>query len=482
MKRFTKKIHMAGIGGAGMSPLAEVLMSRGHCVTGSDRAVSDSTRHLETLGIKVQCGHEPSLIKGADLLVYSSAVGDDNLERVYADQNGIPAMRRAEVLGDVMRSNFTICVSGTHGKTTTTSLVGTVLTDANISPMVLVGGMLRETGSHAIVGKGGVIVAEADEYDRSFLAMYPSIAVITNIEADHLDCYRDIDDIKDAFVQFTERTPFDGAVIACIDDDGVRDILPRIRRTTVTYGVDEQADYRAVGIKFENVKTSFNVVHKNKQSGAAYIGLHGLHNVRNALAALAVACETGIEFEKAALGIAKFRGVKRRFEVTGEVGGITVVDDYAHHPSEIRATLEAARGMCGGRIVVVFQPHLYTRTRDFMEQFASSLSMADTVIVTGIYKAREEPITGVDAIDIVNLINGVCIDGSSPTAVCKDVIINKNGSVTNEPKAIYVDDKNNVIEKLRGKLNKGDMVIFMGAGDIWETARDFVAGEGGENG
>jgi len=459
MKRFTKKIHMAGIGGAGMSPLAEVLLSRGHCVTGSDKAVSDSTRRLETLGIRVQCGHIPSLIKGADLLVYSSAVSDDNPERVYAAENGIPEMRRAEVLGDVMRSNFTICVSGTHGKTTTTSLVGTVLTDAEISPTVLVGGMLRESGSHAIVGSGNYIVAEADEYDRSFLAMYPSIAVITNIEADHLDCYKDIDDIKNTFVEFTGRVPFDGAVVACIDDEGVKDVLSRVRRSVVTYGLDVRADYRAVDVKPDNGRTAFEVYHKDKRLGSVSIGIPGLHNVKNALAALAVVCEIGIEFEKAADSAAKFQGVKRRFEVIGEAGGITVVDDYAHHPREITATLEAARGCGYGRVIAVFQPHLYTRTRDFMREFAVSLSAADTVVVTGIYKAREEPIPGVDAADIVNIING---------------------NAAGEPKAVYVDDKNDVIEKLRGRLNKGDMVIFMGAGDIWETAREFAAGEGSD--
>jgi len=455
MKRFTKKIHMAGIGGAGMSPLAEVLMSRGHCVTGSDRAVSDSTRRLETLGIKVQCGHVPSLIKGADLLVYSSAVSDDNPERVYAAQNGIPVMRRAEVLGDVMRSNFTICVSGTHGKTTTTSLVGTVLTDAKISPTVLVGGMLKESGSHAIVGSGNYIVAEADEYDRSFLAMCPSIAVITNIEADHLDCYKDIDDIKNTFVEFTGRVPFDGAVAACIDDEGVRDVIPRIHRSVVTYGVDVGADYRAVDIKSGNGRTEFDVYHKDNRLGNVSIGIPGLHNVRNTLAAIAVACEMGIDFDCTAHSVSCFKGVKRRFEIAGIVDGVTVVDDYAHHPREITATLEAARGCGSGRITAVFQPHLYSRTRDFMREFAASLSIADTVIVTGIYKAREEPIPGVNAADIVNFING---------------------GVNNERKAVYVDDRNDVIEKLRGKLNKGDIVIFMGAGDIWETARGFVTG------
>ena len=444
---------MVGIGGAGMSPLAEVLLSRGHSVTGSDRAVSDSTRHLESLGIKVQYGHEPNLVAGADLLVYSSAVRDDNPERVYAVSNGIPVIRRAEVLGDIMRSNFTVCVSGTHGKTTTTSLVGTVLTDARLSPVVLVGGMLRSVGSHAIIGSGNVIVAEADEYDRSFLAMYPSMAVITNIEADHLDCYRDIDDIKNTFVEFTEKVPFDGAVVACIDDVGVSDILPKIRRSVITYGTEGSADYRAVNVKSGGGRTSFDVLRKGNPLGGVSIGIPGIHNVRNTLAALAVALEVGVEFDVVASSVAVFQGVKRRFEVVGGVGGVTVVDDYAHHPGEISATLEAARGGGYRRVAAVFQPHLYSRTRDFMEQFAVSLSAADMVLVTDIYKAREQPIPGVDAREIADRVNAL-----------------------GRAEALYVRDKNDVAGKLRGMVGEGDLVIFMGAGDIWECARDFAAG------
>jgi len=449
MKPFAKKIHMVGIGGAGMSPLAEVLQSRGHTVTGSDRAVSDASRRLETLGIKVQYGHEPDLVKGAELLVYSSAVKEDNQERKYAADNGIPEIRRAEVLGDIMRSNFTICAAGTHGKTTTTSLIGTILTDAKMSPTVLVGGMLRSVGSHAIVGGGGIVVAEADEYDRSFLAMYPTMAVITNIEADHLDCYKDLDDIKDAFVEFTDRTPFDGAVIACIDDEGVRDILPRIRRSVVTYGTDGKADFRAVDIKFDGGRTEFSVVYKRGlEIGRVSIGIPGMHNVMNTLAALAVATETGIRFSVAADSVSNFSGVKRRFEIVGVADGVTVVDDYAHHPGEIAATIAAARSRGCKRVAAVFQPHLYTRTRDFMDQFARSLGAADLVIVTDIYKAREQPIPGVSAEGIVGRIKNTA--------------------------AYYVGDKNNVINVLSGKVGSGDIAIFMGAGDIWEVAKEFA--------
>jgi UDP-N-acetylmuramate--alanine ligase len=453
MKQFTKKIHMIGIGGAGMSPLAEVLLSRGHCVTGSDKTVSDSTKHLEKLGVKIQYDHEPDLVKNANLLVYSSAVANDNQERKYAAINGIPEIRRAEVLGDVMKSNFTICISGTHGKTTTTSLVGTVLTDAKLSPTVLVGGMLKSAGSHAIVGNGNIIVAEADEYDRSFLAMYPSIAVITNIEADHLDCYKDIDDIKDTFVRFTELVPFDGAVIACVDNTGVSDILPRIRRSVVTYGTDSSADYQAVNIKFAGGRTRFDTLHKGKMLGSVSIGIPGLHNVRNTLAVLAVACEIGIGFDGVAASVSNFQGVKRRFEIIGTVDGVTVVDDYAHHPGEISTTIEAARGGGYRRVIAVFQPHLYTRTRDFMDQFATALSGADMVIVTDIYKAREQPIPGVSAMDIVSRVNNF-----------------------GKADAYYVSDRNDIYENLCDKVGDGDLVIFMGAGDIWESARDFITG------
>jgi len=455
MKRFMKKIHMAGIGGAGMCPLAEVLLSRGHCVTGSDKQVSAATKYLEVLGIKVQYDHEPSLIAGSDLLVFSSAVAVDNPERKYAVANGIPAIRRAEVLGDVMRDGFAVCISGTHGKTTTTSLIGTVFTDAKFSPTVLVGGMMRSAGSHAIVGNGDIFVVEADEYDRSFLAMYPSIAVITNIDVDHLDCYKDIDDIKDAFVQFTERVPFDGAVIVCTDNENVVDILPRIRRSVITYGIGDNTDYRAVNIKHESGKTVFDVLIRGKSSGSISINIPGLHNVRNVLAAIAVATEMGIDFNSIAQSVSNFQGVKRRFEIVGTVNEAVIVDDYAHHPGEITAALEAARSGGYQRIIAVFQPHLYTRTRDFMEEFAVSLSGADTVFVTDIYKSREQPIPGVNASEIVSRINAA-------GKAC----------------ASYIHDKNDVAEKLRDNIGKGDLVIFMGAGDIWESARSLVLGEG----
>jgi len=281
--------------------------------------------------------------------------------------------------------------------------------------------------------------------------MYPFIAVVTCIEADHLDCYSGIDDIKDTFVQFTDLVPFYGAVFACVDDDGVKDVLPKIRRSVITYGVDERADYRAVDIKIESGRTVFDVLHKGNRLGSVSIGIPGTHNVRNTMAALSVACEIGINFDVAVSSVSAFQGVARRFEIVGTVNGATVVDDYAHHPGEISATLEAARGRGYHRVIAIFQPHLYSRTRDFMDNFVSSLSGADIVMVTDIYKARELPIPGVNASDIVDRINAA-----------------------GKPKALYVPNRSDVVKELQGKINEGDLVIFMGAGDIWETARDLV--------
>ncbi|KMQ53050.1 UDP-N-acetylmuramate--alanine ligase [Chitinispirillum alkaliphilum] len=451
MKQFRKQIHMVGIGGAGMCPIAELLHESGHMVTGSDMQRTEATQRLEAAGIKIQYDHTPLLARSADLLIYSSAVKTDNLERVFAAENGIPEMRRAEVLGDLMRNHFTVCVSGTHGKTTTTSLIGALFCDAEENPTVLVGGMLRNTGSHAVIGKGRVMIVEADEYDRSFLAMYPSIAIITNIEADHLDCYNDLDDIKNTFVQFTERVPFYGAVIACIDDPGVRDILPGIERTIITYGLQENADYRAVNVKSADAQCVFDVLHKNTMLGSIKLNLPGMHNLRNALACIASGMEMGIDFETIYKTLSSFEGVKRRYEILGTFGGVTVIDDYAHHPGEIKATLEAA--MNGGykRVFAVFQPHLYSRTRDFMDGFVSSLSLADKVLITDIYKARELPIEGVDASMIAKRLEG-----------------------TGHAYVDFFKNKSTIISHLKNNVEPGDAVVFMGAGDICKTALNFA--------
>jgi len=447
MKQFAKKIHMVGIGGAGMCPLAEVLQAHGHIITGSDKLRSPATSRLESLGIKIQLDHTPDLVKNADLLVYSSAIKTENPERVYAREHGIHEMRRAEVLGELMRAHFTICISGTNGKTTTTSLVGEVFNNAGLGPTVLVGGMLKSADSHAVVGKGNIMIAEADEYDRSFLAMYPSMAIITNIEADHLDCYGSLQSIKEAFLDFTERIPFYGAVIVCSDDCGVREIIPSLHRTVITYGLSNPADYTAEDISFNRGRSSFTVKRRGEICGVVNLNLPGIHNVLNSLAVIAVATEMGIEFDSIASTLSSFKGVRRRFEIIAEVDGITIIDDYAHHPAEIRATINAARKCGYKRLIVVFQPHLYSRTRDLMDQFVESLLEADEVYVTDIYKAREEPIDGISSATIVEKMIKCGHSKASHIACGKDVIL-----------------------ALKNSIKEGDAVIMMGAGDIRDCA------------
>ena len=434
-----------------MCPLAELLQARGHIVTGSDRKSTDVTSRLESLGISVQYDHVPGLVKNADILVYSSAIKEINPERVYARENGINSIRRAEMLGELMRANFTVCISGTHGKTTTTSLTGAIFQEAGKRPTVLVGGVMRGNESNAVIGDGNIMIAEADEFDRSFLVMYPSLAIITNVEADHLDCYGNLENIKDAFVSFTERVPFYGAVIACKDDAGVRSILPLIKKTVITYGVAGDGDYFAENICFSSGKPSFSVRKRGELLGELSLNLTGMHNVLNSLAAIAAASEMGIDFKAIAESLSEFQGVRRRFETIGLVRGITVIDDYAHHPGEIRATLDAARRCDFRRVIAVFQPHLHTRTRDFMDDFVTSLMGADQVFITGIYRARDEKIPDVSAEDMVNKLRS-------------------RGFIN----AHYVACKENLPGLLGKILVDGDGVIVMGAGDIRESAVDLA--------
>lgn len=445
-RSFVKRIHFLGIGGAGMSPLAELMHSQGYIVTGSDRYHSAASSNLEKLGIEVQYSHIPDLIHSADLVVYSSAVREDNPERIYAKENGMRTMRRAEFLGEIMRMYFTICISGTHGKTTTTSLAGNILMAAGMDPTILVGGMLKEKESHAVIGKSSLLIAESDEYDRSFLAMYPTIAVITNVDADHLECYGSYDAICDAFVDFSKKVPFYGAVVACSDDSGVKKILPRIQARTITYGL-RGGEYTAANIQYSNGIPQFNVIHNGNDLGRVSLGIPGEHNILNALAAIVCGAEMNVSFERISSGLSSFTGVRRRFEIISNEKGITIVDDYAHHPNEIRATLAAARKCQYKRVIAVFQPHLYSRTIQFMDDFADVLSHADMVYVAEIYKAREEPVTGVTSATIVERINS-------------------KGCVNAE----YAADWKTLPELLKNVVLPGDAVIFMGAGDIWECA------------
>ena len=446
--RFLKlrRIHFVGAGGVGMSGLAEILLlSTPLEISGCDRERSENTERLTALGARIAYGHDESHLEQADLVVISSAISEGNPEVGAARSRGIPVIRRAEMLAEIMRLKQGIAVAGTHGKTTTTSLAGLVLTEAGFDPTIVVGGRVRILGTNARLGKGEYLVAEADEYDRSFLELTPVVAVITNVEADHLDTYRDLSDILDAFATFANRVPFYGAVVACLDDAGVRKILPRIKRRVVTYGESAEASLRADRIRLEASGTTFEVWEGRTWSlGEVRLPLPGRHNVANALAAIAVGRELSVPFPTIARALKEFTGVVRRFETKGERDGILVLDDYAHHPTEIAATLAAARQVHPGRrLVALFQPHLFSRTRDFAAEFGRALTSADVAVVTDVYPSREKPIEGV---------TGELVASAARSA--------GHGNV------VYVAEKKNVIEELERLLHSGDLLITLGAGDV----------------
>jgi UDP-N-acetylmuramate--alanine ligase len=449
-----RKLHFVGIGGIGMSGIAEILNAEGFTVTGSDRAASENTERLQSLGVSVMIGHDArNLAPDVDALVYSSAVGSDNPEVAEAHRRKIPVIRRAEMLAEVMRLKYGIGIAGTHGKTTTTSMVSLILMEGGIDPTVIVGGRLRGlAGSNARLGKGEFIVVEADEFDKSFLSITPTIAVLTTLETDHLDCYRDLDDIKSAFIQFAGKVPFYGFVVLCLDEPALQDIMPKIKKKIVTYGLNGQADLQAVDIVHRQNITKFTVVSNGKDLGEIELQIPGVHNVQNALAATAVGLELDVPFSKVKAGIEKFTGVFRRWEVKAELDGITVIDDYAHHPTEIKATLAGAKAGWRRRTVCVFQPHLYSRTRDFYDDFGRAFFNADVLVVTDVYPAREEPIQGV---------TGELIANAAKEFGHKQVH--------------YVPEKKDVPAYLMTITRPGDMVITMGAGDIWKFGEEFIS-------
>lgn len=441
-----KNIHFVGIGGIGMSGIAEVLLNLGYTISGSDRSLSDVTDHLATLGATIYEGHSPENVRDADVLVYSSAVTTDNPEVQEAIKRKIPVIKRAEMLAELMRLKFGIAIAGTHGKTTTTSMVGAVLTEGRLDPTLIIGGKVRSLKTNAKLGDSDYLVAEADEFDKSFLKLIPTLAVITNIEADHLDCYDGMEDLHNSFVEFANKVPFYGRVIVCLDNHGVQEILPQLKRSITTYGFNKQANIRAENIRFKEGGSRFEVWVDGEILGKVKLNLPGEHNILNALAAVAVGLELEIPFEKIRRGLEKFSGVNRRFEIRGEFNGIMVVDDYAHHPTEIEATFKAAReGWPERRLVAVFQPHLYTRTRDFYTEFARAFFLVDLAIITEIYPAREEPIEGVDG----NLI----------VKTARDM---------GHRQVFYVPDKTQLPDYLTEKLQPGDMLLTVGAGDVWK--------------
>lgn len=449
-----KTIHFVGIGGIGMSGIAEILLDQGFKVTGSDKALTEVTDRLKKLGATIMEGHRAeNVLETVDVLVYSSAVSFDNPELLEAEKRKIPVIRRAEMLAEVMRLRYGVGIAGTHGKTTTTSMVSLVLMEGDLDPTVIVGGKLSGLGgTNARLGHGDFIVVEADEFDRSFLSITPTIAILTTLESDHLDCYRDLEDIKGAFIQFASRVPFYGFVILCLDEPALMDIMPSLKKKKIlTYGLNPQADIQAIDIRHKDDTSTFVVVKMGEELGQVKIQVPGKHNIQNALAAITVGLELGVPFEKVKSGIEKFSGVYRRWELKGIVDGISLYDDYAHHPTECKAALSGAKSGWKRRVVCVFQPHLYSRTRDFYEEFGKSFLLSDILIVTDVYPAREEPVQGITGELIVHAAKQF---GHKETH--------------------YIPDKKQVPAFLKSIVKKGDIVITMGAGDIWKYGEEFL--------
>lgn len=448
-----KHVHMVGVGGIGMSSIAEVLLLRGYKVTGSDQSSSEITKHLEKQGATIFLGHDGPNAAGACVVVHSSAVdANTNPETQFAFRQHIPVIRRSEMLGELMRMKFGVGIAGTHGKTTTTTMAGHVINAGEFDPTIIVGGKVSAFGSNAVSGDGDIILIEADEYDRTFLRLTPSLAVITNIDADHLDCYKDLDDIKDAFVQYASSVPFFGAAIVCLDDENVRSILGRIDRRVVTYGTLRQAQIRAEKIVQDGRNMFFDVFDGESRLGRVSLAAPGQHNVLNALAAIAVGLELDMAFDAIASGLASFDGVQRRMEEIGEAGGVLVVDDYAHHPTEVKATLQGAAGCWPDRrIIAVFQPHLYSRTRDLCDDFAGSFFDANVAVIMDVYGARETPIPGV---------SGELIAGKA----------HANG----HPHVEYVPNKEDLVDFVCRLSRPGDVILTLGAGDIWRLNREIL--------
>ncbi|MBK7378467.1 MAG: UDP-N-acetylmuramate--L-alanine ligase [Ignavibacteriales bacterium] len=446
-----RKIHFVGIGGIGMSGIAEILWSQGFIISGSDRSLTGVTKRLSDLGIKIYEGHSPENIQDIDVLVYSSAVSVDNPEVKAAIEKKIPIIKRSEMLAETMRMKYGIGIAGTHGKTTTTSMVGLVLTAGGIDPTIIVGGKLSGLGgTNARLGNGEFIVVEADEFDRTFLKLTPTIAVLTTLESEHLDTYKDLNDIKGAFIEFANKVPFYGFVVLCLDEPALQDIIPQINKKIFTYGLTTQADIRAVDIEHSEFNSTFKVKYFGEDIGKITLQVPGIHNVKNSLVAVCVAKELGIDFQVIKKALESFTGVYRRFEIKYNKE-ILVIDDYAHHPTETSATLAAVRAGWSRRLVAVFQPHLYSRTRDFYQEFGRSFLNSDVFICTDVYPAREEAIEG--------------ISGQMIADVAKK-IGHKN--------VIYVEDKHDLPIVLAQIKKEGDIIVTMGAGDIWKYGEKFV--------
>lgn len=446
------RIHFVGIGGVGMSGIAEVLLTLGHRVSGSDISETAVARRLAALGASITYGHDAGVIdEGLSVVVISSAVKYSNPEVLRAKELRVPVIPRAEMLAELMRMKAGIAVAGTHGKTTTTSLIATILGRAGLDPTVVIGGRVHSFGSNAQLGKGDLLVAEADESDGTFLMLSPTIAVVTNVEPEHLDHYGDMERVKAAYVEFMNRIPFFGAAIVCLDDVNIRSLLPHIRKRVVTYGTAADADFVARDIVVQGMETRVTVEHEGRRLGELTVRLPGRHQALNAVAAIAVANELDVPFATGAGALAEFGGIHRRFEVCGETGGVMVVSDYGHHPTEIRATLSAAREGFDRRIVVVYQPHRFTRLRDLFTEFLDAFDQADKLYLTDVYAAGEDPIEGV---------NGELLHFALKRRGHLDVS--------------YVADWRHVVSVMQPELRSGDLVIVLGAGSIHEVGEEMV--------
>jgi UDP-N-acetylmuramate--alanine ligase len=451
MFRKIQRIHFVGIGGIGMSGIAELLLNLGYVVSGSDTRESPITRRLAACGGTIHIGHAAQHVAAADVVVVSSAVRPDNVEVLEAKRRQVPVIPRAEMLAELMRLRYSVVIAGAHGKTSTTSMVGTVLVRGGFDPTVVIGGRLNAFGSNAKLGKGDFIVAESDESDGSFLKLNPTIAIVTNIDREHLDHYADLAEIQAAFTAFVNKVPFYGAAVLCLDDPNVQAIIPNIGRRIVTYGTSSQADVVASHIEFRDFGSSFQVRHRAALLGNVQLQVPGLHGALNALAALATGLELEIPFDKIALALGEFQNADRRFQIKGEKHGVLVVDDYGHHPTEIVATLSAARNSCDRRIVAVFQPHRYTRTRALEEEFSRAFNHADIVLVLPIYAAGEEPIEGVSAEQLVRRIKQHGHRGAS-----------------------YAESIPAALRMLTPVLREGDLLLTLGAGDVWKLGEDWL--------
>jgi UDP-N-acetylmuramate--alanine ligase len=447
-----RHVHFIGVGGIGMSGLAEILRSLGFDVSGSDLRDGETTRRLRRLGVRIDLGHRAENVHGADVVVYSSAIKPDNSEISEARALSIPVIGRAEMLAELMRVKYGIAIAGSHGKTTTTSLVATVLRAAGLDPTVVVGGRMEALGTNAQLGAGDLMVAEADESDGSFLRLSPTIAVVTNIDPEHLDHYKTHAALKAAFLEFIETVPFYGLAVLCLDHPAVQDLLPRVARRHVTYGLSPQADYFARSISYRGIFTTFIAYKRGEPLGEFTVRMPGQHNVLNCLAAIAVADELEVPLDVMKEALSTFHGVARRFTVVAEVAGVTLIDDYGHHPAEVVATLEAARGAYDKRVLVAFQPHRYTRTEALFDEFTRAFNKADTVLLADIYPAGEKPIAGITS---ERLASAIAEHGHH--------------------RVRYVAERADLAEQLAREARQGDVVIALGAGDINRILKDVAA-------